>query len=393
MFPIRSGLAVAVSLFIASQALSETVMVKNGSDTFIAAETVSETLNTSGDTFVSARTATARGISSGDLHVAGFDVSIDAATGEDLYGVGFSVRVSGKTSEDLTVAGFSVRSDPSAEVGGNARMFGRSVTIESPITGSLMAMGQDVVLNAAISGDARITAKSISFGPDAIVAGTLTYSSDTKIAVPERVASPERVVFEEFDYSNAWDEWDDFREEMPIFPTFASMFFGFLVSLLFFLVLGALMLGFMPKRLETLRSGIASAPGRSMLIGVIGLSMLFGMVLIIGMTIVGLPFVPIVILAIIITWIFGYALGAYSIAMRVWSAFGSPKEPGNVTRLLVFAAAITLIALLNFIPFVGWIANYTLVLLGVGAMTKALFNRLLGNPVQAFDVDMKPIEN
>jgi hypothetical protein len=183
------------------------------------------------------------------------------------------------------------------------------------------------------------------------------------------------------------------RKEMPIFPTFASMFFGFLISLLFFLVLGALMLGFMPKRLETMRMGIASAPGKSLLIGVIGLSMLFGMVPITGMTIIGLPAVPIVVLAIIVAWVFGYALGAYSIAMRIWSAFGSTEEPGNVTRLLVFAGAITLIALLNFIPFVGWIANYTLVLLGVGAMTKALFNRLLGNPGLAFDVDMKPIDD
>ena len=393
MFSFRAGLAFAMSLFVATAALSDTVTLLNGGDTFIAGETVSETLDTAGDTFVSARTASTQGSSGGDLHVAGFDVSIDTATAQDLYGAGFTVRISGKTSEDLTVAGFTVRSESSAEIGGNARMFGRSVTIEGPVTGSLTAMGQDVVLNAAILGDARIVAKSISFGPDAVVAGTLTYGADTEINVPERVAPAERVVFEKVSYSDAWDEWDEIRKEMPIFPTFAAVLFGFLVTLLFFLALGALMLGFMPKRLENMRAGIADAPGKSVLVGVIGLSMLFGMVPIIGMTIIGLLFVPIAVLIIIVAWTLGYALGAYSVAMRVWSAFAGYEEPGNVTRLLVFAAAITLVAMLNFIPFVGWVVNYTLVLLGIGAMTRAFFYRLLGNPGLAFDVDMKPIED
>jgi hypothetical protein len=393
MLSFRNGLAVSLSLFLGTHALSETVMMQNGGDTFIAGESVSETLDRSGDVFISARTANARGIARGDLHVTGFDVAIDTETVEDLYGVGASVRIGAKVGEDLTVAGFSVRSDPDAEVGGNARMFGRSVTIESPVTGSLTAMGQDVVLNAVIGGDAHILAKSISFGPNAVVAGTLTYRAEAEITVPDRVAPAERVVFEKFTYSDAWEEWEEIGKEMQILPTFASMLFGFLISLLFFLVLGALMLGFMPKRLETLRLGIANAPGRSMLLGVIGLSVLFGIVPITGLTIVGLPFVPIAVLVIIVAWIFGYALGAYSVAMRVWTAFGGTDDPTSLVRLLVFAFAICLIALLNFIPFVGWVANYTLVLLGTGAMTRAFFNHLLGNPGQAFDIDMKPIGN
>jgi hypothetical protein len=72
---------------------------------------------------------------------------------------------------------------------------------------------------------------------------------------------------------------------------------------------------------------------------------------------------------------------------------GGAAEPSNVARLLVLAAAIILVALLNFIPFVGWVANYTLVLLGIGAMTRAVFQSMLGNPGVALDVDMKPIKD
>ena len=56
-------------------------------------------------------------------------------------------------------------------------------------------------------------------------------------------------------------------------------------------------------------------------------------------------------------------------------------------------AVICAITLLNFIPFVGWVANYTLVLLGIGAMTRGLFLYLTGNPGLSLDVDLKLIED
>ena len=121
--------------------------------------------------------------------------------------------------------------------------------------------------------------------------------------------------------------------------------------------------------------------------------MLFGLVLVTALTIIGLPFVPIAILVIIATWFLGYALGAYSVAMRLWVGLGGADDPSNMTRLALLGGAIIFVALLNFIPFVGWVVNYTLVLLGVGAMTRAVLQSLIGTPDVALDVDMKPIED
>ncbi|MBW4706296.1 hypothetical protein KX928_00690 [Roseobacter sp. YSTF-M11] len=390
---LRGFGAAVVIVLCGTVTWSDTVRVETGGDFFTAGAVIDETLNTSGDAFASARTATVRGEAQGDLHVTGFDVTSNANTSEDLYAFGATVVVRGKTAEDLTAAGYSVRTEAASQTSGNARLFGNTVVIEGPVAGALTATGRDVVLNASVRGDARIVARSISFGPEAVIAGTLTYRSKEKINVPERVAAADRVIFEKATATDAWDEWDKMRKEMPVLPTLATMLFGFIVSLLFFVVLGAVMLGFMPRRLEKMRQSIARAPGQSMLLGVIGLSMLFGMVPIVGLTIVGLPFVPIVVLAIIVAWTLGYALGAYSVAMRVWVGFGNDAEPGNITRLLVFAGALIVVAMLNFIPFVGWVANYTLVLLGLGAMTNAVLQYLIGNPGEAFDIDMQPIEN
>lgn len=385
--------AVAVLTVLSTAAWPDAETIENGGDVFIAGSAVSETVDTVGDTFIAARTAVARGASGGDLHVVGFDVSVSADAAEDLYAVGGTVVVRGAVAEDLTAAGFSVRTEATSETRGNVRLVGNSVTVDGPIGGSLTATGTDVILNAEVDGDVRIVAGTISFGPEAVIGGSLTYHSEQQVLVPERVVPAERVTFEEVTLVDAWDGIDEIRREMPVLPTFMTLFFGFIVSLLFFVALGALMLGFLPKRLEAMRLSISNAPGQSILLGVIGLSMLFGMVPITAMTIIGLPFVPIALLAIVVAWTFGYALGAYSVAMRVWSGFGGDEAPSNVTRLLVFALAIVIVALLNFIPFVGWVVNFTLVLLGIGAMTTAVFQFLIGNPGVALDVDMKPLDD
>lgn len=392
MSHLLKAIAVAAICFPYTAGWAETNTMENGGDVFVAGAQVVETLKAGGDAFVAARSAEVRGTTQGDLHVSGFDVSVSADAAQDLYAIGATVVIRGLVAEDLSAAGFSVRTESSSETRGNARLLGNTVTIDGPVAGALTVTGRDVILNAAVEGDARILADTISFGPDAVIAGTLTYSTDEKLSVPERVAAGERVVFEKISTKRIWEEWEELGEDMPALPTFASVMFGFLVSLAFFLILGALMLGFMPKRLSKLRKSIAAAPGKMLLLGVIGLSMLFGMMPITALTIVGLPFVPIVLLAIVVAWTLGYALGAYSIAMRIWAALGGDPDPSNIARLLVFAGAIVAVALLNFIPFVGWIANYTLVLLGIGAMTNATFQSLIGNVGVALDVDLKPIE-
>lgn len=374
-----------------SSAGAETVVTEHGGDTFVSGETIAQTLEVSGDTFVAGRSTTVLGQANGDFHIAGFDVRIDADVGEDAYAAGATVMVRGTVGQDLSAAGFTVRTDATSRVAGNVRLAGATVIVDGPIDGALSISGRDVLLNAPVAGDARILAKTLRFGPEAVVAGRLTYTTDTTIDVPERVAPASRVTFEPFSSGALLREWNGMRE-MPLRPTFASVFFGFLVTLLFFVLLGAIALGFAPQQVSWLRKSIGAAPGRTMLQGVVGLSILIGAVPVTGMTIVGIPFVPIVVLCIVLAWTLAYALGAYAIAMRVWTGLGGDVDPHIATRLVILAAAIVAVALLNFIPLVGWVANYTLVLLGVGAMTHAAFRALVPDIDPAFDVDMQPVD-
>ena len=146
-------------------------------------------------------------------------------------------------------------------------------------------------MNARIAGDAWLVSDAIRFGPDAVVLGQLRYSSEAAIDVPASVASEDRVQFSplsKFDVMSGFhDGWS--QPEFPVLPSFISVFSGFLITLLLMIVVGAIFLTFIPKQVERVRAPIAASPGRTFLVGIIGLAMLFGLVPITALTIIGLP--------------------------------------------------------------------------------------------------------
>jgi len=389
------GLSIALVLGGTGGVGADTVTEIHGGDTYLSGSGTAPAINAERDVFASGTSLTLKGQAAGDFHAAGFDVDVEAAVTGNVYAAGGSVTLRAPIGEDLSAFGVSVRTSRAAVVTGNARLAGGTVTIDGPVSGALVAAGGEINLNAEIKGDVLLTAEKLTFGPDAKIGGTLKYSTPREMSVPERVVAPGQVTYEKLDRTemvrDARDAWD---KATPVAkPAFLSIFAGFLVSLAFFMVIGAIFLTFLPKPVERMRKFTLDRPGLTVLTGVIGLSMLFGLVPISAMTIVGLPLVPIAVLAIVAIWILGYILGAYVATMRAWFAFGGAPEPGLGAKLGVLAAGITLVALLNFIPFLGWIVNFTLVLLGIGAMTSAVFQRLSGGPLYATDVDLNPIES
>lgn len=109
--------------------------------------------------------------------------------------------------------------------------------------------------------------------------------------------------------------------------------------------------------------------------GGLGFATLVGSVPVAAVTLVGLPLVPLLVLALIVLWTLGYAPGVHVIATRVWRAFDGVAD-GVGAKLSTLAVALIVIVALNFIPFVGWLVNLAVSLLGLGAMTLAASERI-----------------
>ena len=381
-----TGLAIS-----AVSATAEQISRVHGGDTYLAGETVTENLTATGDVFAAGSVVSTSGSTSGDTHVAGYNVDVSTQTGGNVYAAGSSVSIDAPVGDDITAAGFSVRSTVDAVTTGNLRFFGRSLIIEGPVEGSLTAFGGNVYLNAPISGDAWIAAETLTFGPQALISGNLTLTAPADQSVPTDVIPAARITLEEWDRGKMYREFDRSWDtvDMPMLPTWMSLFSAFLISTIFLLLLAAVFLTLVPDRVEKMRRRVTRQPLQTFLLGVIGLSALFGMVPVTALTIIGIPFVPFALLLIIVVWTLGYLLAAYGVARRILLAFDGNENPSVLMKLVTILVAICVVAVLNFIPFVGWVVNYTLVLLGVGALTAGLLSVFITDPDPALDIDMQ----
>jgi hypothetical protein len=312
-----------------------------------------------------------------DASAAGFSVDIDAPVGRDLYAAGFSLTVSQPVGEDMTAVGSSIHVQSQASIGGNARLTAASVIVDSSVAGSLIGSAGSFTLNGAVAGDARLTAGSLVFGPNAKIGGSLTYFAAEPMVIPPNVIAADRVHYEKLSAGSAMDSVGEaMGKAVPRFwPTFFGWFFGFLLTIAFLAALGAALLAFAPRLTESLRLDAVTAPFRSTMLGILGLSMLIGLVPVSAMTLIGIPFIPVILLAAVVLWIAGYLLGAYAVAVRVAGAFrDEPKTP--VAKVLILILGLVVIAALNFVPVVGWLINLVIVFLGLGAITAHIVRAL-----------------
>lgn len=367
--------AIALALALAAApAVADTVSTRQGGDLYVAGSGSVPDLDAGRDLFAVGPSLSLRGGVAGDAHVAGFDIELEGSVAGDIYAFGATLSIRAPSEGDLTAAGFSVRTAPGATTAGNARLSGGVLTIEGPVAGSLSAAGGEVTLDAPVAGDAWIVAETLDFGPSARIEGRLRYSAPEPQDIPEAVIAPDRVEFTRMERPEIMREvargaWE---REYPMMPSFLQMLAAALVTLAFLFVLGAALLAFLPERVERLRAGAAARPGLALLLGVVGLSAAIGLAPVSALTVIGLPLLPFVILAVVLLWTLGYLLGTYIVALRFWQALGGQAGPGLGPRLAALAAGLAVMAMLNFIPVVGWIANFALVLLGIGGLTLAL---------------------
>ena len=379
--------AIIASVFWTAAAVSplgaQTVLQTNGTDTFIAGSSGLPELQAPGDVFASGGAVVTTGRVAGDAHVAGFDLDLEADVAGDLYVAGATATLRAPVGGDLSMMGFSLRTAETAITTGNARMLGSTITIDGAIGGALAATGGEITLNAAVSGDALLQGGTISLGPKARIAGTLTYSAPEPVTIPAEVIPAARVVYhksqpmmERFEHMRDWgDDW--VGRDMPALPSTFALVSTFLVTLGFLILLGGALLALAPQRCEALRLAGTRRPALMVLLGVLALATLMGLVPVAVMTVIGLPFVPIVLLAILVVWTLGYVFGVYVVALRLYQAFGRRDDPGLRLRILLLGCAVLVFSLLNFVPVLGWMLNFLLVLFGIGALSTGVLRALV----------------
>ena len=120
--------------------------------------------------------------------------------------------------------------------------------------------------------------------------------------------------------------------------------------------------------------------GRSWWIGFLTFSVLIGGAIVLAMTIIGLLATPVIALIVALAALAGLVAGAYGLGARLAQLVGRDAALSKVAVLRDSLTGIITAVLIQFVPFVGWIALWLVVLFGIGLLSRWLFQPSLFKP-------------
>ena len=291
-----------------------------------------------------------RGVVRGNVLAAGRYVDVHGEVGGSVFASCEAVNVRGRVGGNLYALAQRVRVLEGGRIGGSVASFGETATIEGTVERSVRAAGGHVEVNGTVQRNVSAAAERVTVGPQGRIAGSLT------ARVPEAGSlriDPGAVLSESPDVL-----WDD-EASLGRYLT-ASFYVREVLWLLAALLTGGALFRIAPGaadiRFESLISALKALCLGSLCV------LTIPVVAVIGIALVGLP-VAVAALGFLAV---GLYLAKIVVAMLLGRAFVGTNGPGGLAAALVVGLTTVLVAV-N-LPFVGWIINVALTLIGTGAL-------------------------
>jgi cytoskeletal protein CcmA (bactofilin family) len=307
-----------------------------------------------GDAFVAGAQVNLNKPVTGDALLAGGGVSISERIGGDLYATGASVLIDGPVAGNARLAGGHVEISKHGQVFGKTTLIGGRVTVLGKAGRQLTVFGEHVMLDGEIAGNVTIASRTLSIGPNARVAGKLTYRG----SVPAQ-ADPAAVINGGINYLSF-----DFEDEtyQPVARVVAWV--GVIAFTVGLFLIGMLAIILAPQSTAHMSRLARGRPVSSLALGLVAIVCVPIAVVLLMLTVVGIPFAFMLLLSWPMILIFGYLAGV----MAVSDAVAGPSADAKGRRIFLLAMGLGVMVLFARVPFAGWCIGMLLLVMGVGAM-------------------------
>lgn len=339
-----------------------------GGDLFIGGGSLTVRTPVKGDLFAAGGSIDVDTPVAGDAVMAGGRLRLGSDIGRNIYAAGGHVNVLGKVGGNARMAGGQVEIAPQAEVAGNVTVTGGTVQLRGAIKGHVQAAGGQLLIDGPIAGDVIATSGRVTLGPSARIAGKLRYRSGSPLeqdAAAQVTGGVEQLLpslRSGEDKARAAQAALEAREHER---RFASPVRAWTVGLM---LLAALLLALMPGVSANVARTLRERSGRSLLAGFALLVCVPVGALLLFITIIGIPAGLAILAAYLALLPVAYvasAVGAGDWALQRWQ-----PQRGTKTAWRIGAACLALLvlALLGWVPVLGWVIAFLALLAGLGAV-------------------------
>lgn len=339
----------------------ETVEGIMGADRFIVGGSVIRTEPVAGDFIGAGGTLELAAPVKGDEVVVGGNVRVGGAVGQNLYAAGGRVNVDGAIGRNARVAGGKVQVGAGSTIAGNLTAAGGNVAMRGTVKGYMQAAGGEVIIDGPVEGDVAITSGRLTLGPKARIGGNLSYRGDDLAVDPAASVAgrTDRVASASPDSHSVYGSARTYG------------FHGGWIWSAGLVLLAALFAAAVPPASIRVSRSLAAHPWYSLLAGFVAIVCIPFAVILLMVTVIGIPLAMVVLLGYLILLVLGYVATAVSVgdaAVSKWRPADAQRSSWRVLAAVVSMLALTLIAR---IPFVGGLVVFIAVIVGIGAMFMA----------------------
>jgi hypothetical protein len=299
-----------------------------------------------------------------------------------IYGGGWSGIIPGTLPGSTKVS-----SNPGSNCVSSKPDFGGTVIVDTNevVCDSLMAFDGTVAINGEVRGDVD------AFGSTVVVAGTVDgnivlYGGSLTLQNGSSVHGNIQL------YGSRWvpGAGSNVDGEVVKHPESISWLiegmshFSFpFWSILIWVTTGLVLIWLLPEHVMFVRATAVHKTRRSFVIGLLSILLAPPVLVVLTALILPIPLAIIVALALVAAW----ALGTVALGWLIGEHIVRAVDPRHNTRPVQVAVGLAALALAGSLPYIGWLINLVVGLVGLGAVFLSRFGtRLYGQPKKPLDM-------
>jgi cytoskeletal protein CcmA (bactofilin family) len=294
----------------------------------------------------------------GDLEAFGGSVVVRGTVTGDVSAFAGDVRIEGRVGGNVEAAAGNVVVGRDATIGGNLQASAGSVRIAGTVGGNVEAAAETLTLaeGASVGGNLQAGAETVRLADGSSVAGNVRYGGDIDRADGAQVGGS--VTRDEGLVVNGPVVGD-----LPRIPAWVGTVYGFLVNA----ALGVLLLAAFPAFSRRVTDRATDSPLRSGGVGLLTLLVVPFVLVVLAITIIGIPLSVIgFLLTLLAAWV-GAVYGR--IAIGDWLL----ARADVTNRWLALLVGLVVVGVGVRIPVVGGVVEFLVFLLGFGALAGTLY--------------------
>lgn len=267
----------------------------------------------------------------------------------------------------LVVFGGPVHVQANEVVEGDAVSLGDRVTVDGRVTGDAVSIGSVVEVNGEVDGDVVSLGSMVLLGDSARVGGDVTSIGGSVRRSPGAVVGgtvtsggvPFRFDFRGTTWPRHWRPWN-----------MAGAYLGFmwLVRFLGALVLSLAVVAIWPNHTAAVGAAVETRLGRVTLIGLVAWLLFVPGMILLAVTLIGIPLVPVWVLFYVAGAMFGHAAISVVVGDRVGRLANA-----NMTILVKVLVGALVLAALGLVPGLGVVTAIAVAIIGLGAVLDTRF--------------------